>query len=220
MTGIISRLGSAISSHLHDVLDKAETPDSVISQLVRESTDNITRARTVAIEAVASEKRLANDIGKLTASVTTWAAAAKTAMENNDENAARIALENKIEADGTLQILKPQHEKALSNSETLKVRLKDLEQSLATLKAKKSAIHARQKGAEALRETENAANKMVSRNEINEEVSRVEDMVLDLEARNEAVSEIQSFTHPEINIDAQQKSDQLERELADLRKNT
>ncbi|MFK7996517.1 MAG: PspA/IM30 family protein [Granulosicoccus sp.] len=219
MTGIVSRFGSAISSHLHDMLDRAESPDAVISQLVRESTDNITRARTLAIDAVASEKRLANDIGKLEASVVSWTAAVREAMESQDEEAARIALGKKIEASNTLEMLKPQYEIASSNSQKLKIRLKNLEESLATLKSKKVAIQARQKGAEALAETDNAAIKMITSSDIDAEVSRVEDIVLDLEARNEAVSEIQSFSHPEIDIDAHHKSDQLERELAELRKN-
>lgn len=218
MASILSRLGTAISSGIHDALDKAETPDSVVNQLVRESTDNITRARTLAIEAVASEKRLAKDISALEESVATWNDAAKRSMENDDETAARTALDKKFEAENMLLILKPQHEKAASNSTELKIRLKNLEQSLATLKSKKAAIQARQKGAEALRETDNAANKLKSKNDIDEELSRVEDMVLDLEARNDAVAEIETFTRPEVSIDAQQKSDQIERELAALRK--
>lgn len=217
MTGILNRLGSAISASIHDALDKVETPDSVIKQLVRDSTDNITRARTLAIDAVASEKRLAGEISKLEASITALADDARSTFANGDESAARSALERKIEAEKLLLILKPQHEKALSNSEALKIRLKDLEKSLARLKSKKAAIIARQKGADALRESDNVASKLLSQSDLEGEELRVEDMVADLEARNAAISEIESFTQPQISRQAQQDADQLERELNALR---
>lgn len=62
MAGIFTRVSSAITAGIHDALDSAESPDSMIRQLVRESTDSITRVRTLAIEAVASEKQLGSEI--------------------------------------------------------------------------------------------------------------------------------------------------------------
>jgi phage shock protein A len=97
MAGLFTRVSSAISASIHDALDGVESPDSVIRQLIRESTDNITRARTLAIEAVASEKRLGNEIEQHELSMDKWATAAKSAMNEADEHGARHALSKKIE---------------------------------------------------------------------------------------------------------------------------
>ena len=218
MAGLFTRVSSAISASIHDALDGAESPDSVIRQLIRESTDNITRARTLAIEAVASEKRLGNEIEQHELSMDKWASAAKSAMSEANEDGARHALGKKIEYERLLEILTPQHTRAAANSESLKSRLKDLEQALVKLKSQKAGIVARQKGAEAIRKADEVARDLVSTRNVDDQLLRAEEMVADIEARNEAASEIDNISRPEPGLDAQQDADQLERELEHLRK--
>lgn len=217
MSGLFRRISSVLSAAAHDTLDSVESPDAKIRQLVRESSDNITRVRTLAIEAVASEKSLGTRLTSHRQQASEWNETARSAMEKGDEDQARLALARKIEQEKFLAALEPQHETALSNSANLKVRLKELESSLNDLKSKQAGLVARQKGAEAIEKSSKVARDMRSRSDIDENVSRAEELVADLEARNAATAEIDSATHPEFDLEAQRATDQLERELDTLR---
>lgn len=217
MAGLLKRISSAVSASVHDALDSAESPDSVIRQLIRESSDNVTRARTLTVEAVASEKRLGQEIEQSESAALKWKDAAKAAMATGDEDSARTALAKKIELENQVEALKPQHATALKNSDALKKRIVELEQSLADLKSKKAALVARQKGAEAIREADNVSRSIMSTTDINEKVLRAEELVADLEAQNAAEAEVNSVTNPEIDLNAKLSADQVERELNALR---
>jgi hypothetical protein len=86
------------------------------------------------------------------------------------------------------------------------------------LKSQKAGIVARQKGAEAIRKADEVTRDLVSTRNVDDQLLRAEEMVADIEARNEAASEIDSISRPGPGLDAQQDADQLERELEKLRK--
>lgn len=220
MAGLFKRVSNAVSSSIHELLDSGERPDAIARQLVRETTRKVARIRTLAIEAVASEKQLAKDIAAQTSLVDSSQLSASRAMIDGNEAAARAALAQKIGAKNLLDQLIPQQRTAAANSAALKERLVELEQSLAQLRSREKALAARQKGALAIEQAETLSHQLQHDSDIESRLQRAEDLVVEMETRNEAIADIAAATNAAQQADAQRQSGQLEAELEALRRSS
>lgn len=220
MANIFKRINNIISANLNYLIDQVEDPERMIKQVILEMENNINKAKQGVIDAIASEKQLAGELEYHRRCSEKWHGKAEDAVRAKNENLAREALARKKEhekiADDTELLWKA----ARNTSKNLKAQLIALENKLADARRKRGVLVARKRAAEARQSmnyiTQNHFKKGL---DAQNKFMRMEDKVLEIEARTEAMAQIND---PESELDMEilkiEADAEVESDLEALRK--
>ncbi len=191
MANIFKRINNVISANINNLVDKVEDPERMIIQIIREMESNINRAKEGVIDAVASEKQLAGELEYHRRYSEKWHAKAEAALREKNEDLARESLAIKKDNEkiaGEIEIL---WKAARDTSNSLKAQLRALENKLADARRKRSVLIARKRAAEARESMHNITrNNFQKDQDARNKFIRMEDRVVDIETRTQAISEI------------------------------
>jgi phage shock protein A len=190
MASMFKRISDVISANLNDLIDRVEDPERMIKQIIREMEENISKAKTGVIEAIASEKQLQKDLEQHRRQSAEWQKKAEEALLVNKEELARAALMRKKEHDNLIKALDPSWEAAKNTSERLKTQLHALEAKLEEARRKRSTLVARQRAAEARQHLDKTLANFQTGLDAQANFARMEDKVTEMEARAEAAAEV------------------------------
>jgi phage shock protein A len=190
MASMFKRISDVISANLNDLIDRVEDPERMIKQIIREMEENISKAKTGVIEAIASEKQLQKDLEQHRRQSAEWQKKAEEALLVNKEELARAALMRKKEHDNLIKALDPSWEAAKNTSERLKTQLHALEAKLEEARRKRSTLVARQRAAEARQHLDKTLANFQTGLDAQANFARMEDKVTEMEARAEAAAEL------------------------------
>lgn len=147
--GILDRISTIVKANVHDLLDKAENPEIMLDQYVRELTDGVNEAREELVNAMADDKRLAAKLEERKRRVREWEEKAEQAVRMGRDETARSALRAanayRQEADATATAWDEQKEKVAE----LQDGYEQIEKRLATIKSERDALLAKHKVTEA-----------------------------------------------------------------------
>lgn len=215
--GILNRITRVFQSNINDIIDKAEDPEKVLEQTIREMTDNVVKIRQATAQAIAAKKTLERQYENNATEAKLWQKRAQLAINQNNENLAREALANKsrnIENCNNLKI-------SLNNQDTQITQMTDnlriLEVKIAEAKTKKDMLKARVKAAEAQRQLQNVMSNVNSNSAFNA-FDRMENKVNEMEAMVNAIPELDAINNSKwSDLDNFDKNDLIESELAALK---
>lgn len=191
---IFRRMNDVINANINDLIDKVEDPERMIKQIIREMEDNIRQAKEGVIVAIASEKRLFRELEQNRTKCDEWQHKAEVAMMHNNEELARSALVQKKEYEKVISQIEPMWNSALNSSTQLKSQLKQLESKLQDAKRKKGSLIARQRAAQTQSYMQNTDSDFNSQLLAQDNFNRMEDKVLEMEARAQARSELDGLS--------------------------
>jgi len=147
--GILDRITTIVKANVHDLLDKAENPEIMLDQYVRELSDGVNETREELVNAMADEKRLAAKLEERKRRVREWEEKAEQAVRMGRDETARSALRAanayQQEAESTAAAWEEQKEKVAE----LQDGYEQIEKRLATIKTERDALLARHKATEA-----------------------------------------------------------------------
>jgi len=156
--GILDRITTIVKANVHDLLDKAENPEIMLDQYVRELSDGVNETREELVNAMADEKRLAAKLEERKRRVREWEEKAEQAVrEEKAEQAVRMGRDETArsalraanayqqEAESTAAAWEEQKEKVAE----LQDGYEQIEKRLATIKTERDALLARHKATEA-----------------------------------------------------------------------
>jgi len=146
--GIFARVSDILTANIQHLLDRAEDPDKMIKQAVREMEEGLRDVRASTAKAIAAEKRLQRELDENRQNIRAWQDRAKQAINSDRDDLAREALTRRREAEKLAARLKTQIEQAKETSETLRQTLGALETRLAEARRKRAALVARKDAAE------------------------------------------------------------------------
>jgi len=146
--GIFSRVSDIITANLNSLLDRAENPEAMLAQVIREMADGLTRARRYAAVAIAAERRLRRERDENRLQVGHWKARAGEALAAGREDLARRALARKQEHDAPAKSLDQQLADATQTAASARTALRALEGRLAEAQQKERALLARHRTAQ------------------------------------------------------------------------
>lgn len=214
---IFKRLSDIVSSNLNDLLDRAEDPAKMVTQILREMEEGLEAARRVTTQTVVDEKKLQKELDRNRALVGEWQRRAVQAVEAGRDDLAKKALARKMEIESVLGSLGSQHETAKATAEQMKGTLKALEARLAEAKRRQATLVARKKLADAKRTV--ATNMDRARREEGDlaafaRFDRMARKVEDTEAEAEARLEVAGET---LEVEELGASEQIEEELKKLK---
>ena len=126
---VFSRASDIIQSNLNAMLDKAENPQKLTRQLINEMEEAVTEARQLSATMISQKKALTRELNSLTQTMAKWQQKAGMALDQQRDDLARAALQQK-------QQLTPQHESLTSQLKQTEASINKLDEQIGQLKFK------------------------------------------------------------------------------------
>jgi phage shock protein A len=146
--GIVSRVSDIVAANLNALLDRAENPEALLSQVIREMEAGLARARRSTAVAIAAERRLGRERDDHRRETEHWKMRAKDALTNGREDLARRALARKLEHESVAGRLEELHAEAALTSRSARTTLQAFAARLAEARRKARVLAARHRTAE------------------------------------------------------------------------
>jgi phage shock protein A len=147
--GIFDRLATLLKSNINDLINRAEDPEKMLTQIVADMRDQLTKAKQQVAAAIADEKRLHDQAEAEVKQAADWEKRAMLAVQEGRDDLAKQALVRQQEHASHGQQLQATWEAHRSETEKLKNSLRDLNDKIEEAKRKKNLLLARQRRAEA-----------------------------------------------------------------------
>ena len=158
--------------------------------------ENINQSKEGIIDAIASEKELFRELETHRRQSEEWLKKAQVALETDREELARSALARKNEINNIINNLEPAWASAKATSDRLKRQLHQLEAKLEEAKLKRSTLLARQRATQARQQMHKTVDTFQKSLNTQTRFDRMEDKVAAMEARTEAIAELETESSP------------------------
>ena len=196
MAKVFRRIRQVLLADVNDLIDQVEDPERIIRQVIREMEENLRHAREGVLDAIAGEKQLARELESHRNQSEKWREKAASALKAGNEGLAREALIRKKEHDAICQDLTPALDAARKTSQNLKTRYREMEDRLSQTRRKRTTLAARQRSAEARLHLDATVICFEKGLQDTDTLARMEDKVIQIEARTDALEELTGAVDP------------------------
>lgn len=155
--GILSRFKDIISSNINAMLDKAEDPEKLIEQYLRELTGDLAEVKRETASVMADEAKAKRNLVANQEEVEKYTSMAKKALAAGDEESAKIFIKKKQSLEEVGESLQQMYDVAASNSAKMRQMHDKLVKDLQELQQRKAVIQAKIKIAKAQEKVNEAA---------------------------------------------------------------
>jgi phage shock protein A len=145
---VFSRISDVFTANLNALLDRAENPEVMLNQVVREMEDGLARARRYAAVAIAAESQLRRERDDNRDRTEQWKSRAREALAAGREELARQALARKQEHDALARNLEEEFAEAERVAQSARTALQILGSRLAEARRKQRVLIARHRTAQ------------------------------------------------------------------------
>ncbi|MBA3274594.1 MAG: PspA/IM30 family protein [Chloroflexia bacterium] len=193
---ILDRMSRLVRANINEMLDRAEDPEKMIDQIIRDMQTNMTDAKRQVASMIAQEKELEADLKESRDLSSEWGIKAKRAVDAGKDDLAREALRRKRDSDENLAVYEQQHEVQTQTVTKLKQQLSALESKYQTTLSQRDALIARQKRAVATKkvvsQSSAAVSSLGSGLDAGSELDRMEAKIRSTESEAAAYQELES----------------------------
>jgi phage shock protein A len=147
--GIMDRLSTLVRANINDLLDKAEDPEKMIDQILRDMETNIGQARQQVASMIAQEKELEADYAETSKLAVEWSAKAQRAVDAGKDDLAREALRRKRDNEQNAGVYQQQLTVQEQTVTKLKEQLRQLEAKYQSTMSQRDTMLARARRARA-----------------------------------------------------------------------
>lgn len=229
---ILGRITQLAKANINALLDRAEDPQKMLDQLIRDYTNSIADAESAVAQTIgnlrlaekdhAEDVAAAEDWGRKAQAASTKAdqlrAAGDTAGADKWDNLAKVAIGKQIQFEGEAKESAPMIASQTEVVEKLKAGLNQMKEKLSDLKVRRDQLVARQKSAQAQAQVTDAISS-INVLDPTSELSRFEDKVRRQEALAQGKTELAASSldaqFAELETDASQL--EVEARLAALK---
>lgn len=191
MAGFLKRVRRVTLGKISAFLDGVENPEEVFPQLMVEMREECRKAIDAEATAIAAMKRRRMEYDSTLEDVEKWANRARLAVGEGNDDLARTALEKQIATEKKLQGQKRALEGAKVAADRAREAREELHKKVEVLESKKDEILARARAAKQQERVQKVLAGMEdSGASILDAVARMEDKVVEAEARTGAYSDI------------------------------
>jgi len=216
---ILDRMSRLVRANINELLDRAEDPEKMIDQIIRDMQTNITDARRQVAAMIAQEKELDADLKESRELSDEWATKAKRAVDAGKDDLAREALRRKRDSDENLAVYEQQQQVQTQTVTKLKQQLSALESKYQNTLSQRDALVARQKRAVATKnivaQSSSAVSSLGSGLDAGGELDRMESKIRSTESEAAAYQELESesmdaqFRELDYDIDVERELEAL-----------
>ncbi|HMQ29128.1 MAG TPA: PspA/IM30 family protein [Chloroflexaceae bacterium] len=213
---ILGRIKDLVSANVNAMLDKAEDPEKMANEYLRQLTNELYEVRTSVAAAMADETRLEQRRIASFAEVTQWTTKAEAALRAGDEELAKAALSRKVQAQKLAEQYQAQEIAQEEQVNAMQDALVQLETRIAEVKAKKELIIAKKNRAQTQEALQRTATRMGQITAI-DKLDQLEERVDDQLARAEAMAKLEQGSL-ETRFQDLEKASEVDSELAELKR--
>ena len=212
--GILDRMSRLVRANVNDLIDRAEDPEKMIDQILRDMESNIVTARSQVAAMIAQEKELDADLRETRQLATEWEEKARRAVTAGKDDLAREALRRKRDNDENANVYQHQLEVQGETVEKLKHQLQLLESKYQQTMGQRDSLIARQRRAKASQQVAQFTSTL-SPLDASSELDRMERKIRSTEAQAAALSEMEStsldaqFRELDYDVDIEQELEAL-----------
>lgn len=196
--GIFKRMKQIVLADIHDVLDKVEDPISMVGQYLREMEEQLARAQKAFSDQLFLEKKYEMLVEETQAIIEKRVRQANLAVDRNQDEIAKLALQEKIVQEQKLASYKQQQETIQAQTANLSEKVKELKDKYEELKLKQQELIARANTAKAVKAIQTAIHSFSADNAMRG-FARMEDRILALEAEAKASQAFATHRQPSVN---------------------
>jgi phage shock protein A len=187
----IKRIVRVIRANLNNSISSGEDPEKILEQTVMEMQENLVRLRQGVAQAIATQKRTERQAAAAGSQMEEWYRRAQLALQQGNEPLARVALTKRQAYKETTKALSNQIEQQNDIVARLKKDMRSLELKIAEAKTKKDMYIARARSAEASYRLQEMLGGVSATSSLNA-FERMEEKVLQIEAKSEAIAQLSS----------------------------
>ncbi|MGL5083521.1 MAG: PspA/IM30 family protein [Microcoleaceae cyanobacterium] len=213
--GVLSRLWQVIRANLNSLVSQAEDPEKILEQVLMDMQEDLLQLRQAVAQAIATQKRTERQYVQARDTQEEWYRRAQLALQKGQEGLARDALTRRKSYLETSTATRLQLEQQTQIVDGLRRNMRQLEVKISEMKAKKDLYTARARSAKAAEKLNQALGNM-STNGVWTAFERMEDQVIQLEARSEASASLTS-TEIERQFAALEAGGDVDAELAAMK---
>lgn len=158
MAGIIKRFGDIMSANINALLDRAEDPEKMIDEYLRDIESDLGKVKAETAAVMAAETKAKRELDECTDGIAKMQRYAEKALMAGNDNDARQFLEKKAQLVKQQESLKQSYDLAAANAAKMREMHDKLAKDLENLQAKRDAVKAKV----AVAKTQEKMNKMGS----------------------------------------------------------
>lgn len=186
---ILDRISQLVRANVNDLIDRAEDPQKMLDQILRDMQSNITQARAQVASMIAQEKELEADLDQTKQLSAEWNDKATRAVTAGKDDLAREALRRKRDNDESSTLYAQQLDVQQQSVEKLKQQLRLLESKYQTTLSQRDTLVARQRRAQATQQVAQHVS-VLSPLDPSAELDRMERKIRSNEAQAAALTEL------------------------------
>lgn len=213
---LLDRVSTLIKANLNDLVEKAENPEKLLKQLLLDMQNQFMQVKTQVAIAIAHRHLLEKKQQENLDAQKDWVRKAELALQKNEEDLARQALERSLVFENAAANFAQQIEDQSHQVQLLRDALHRLEQKTAETKAKSELLMAQHRRARlAMRAGVSGTQEF----EHDAALDRVRSKVFEVEAAGQGELAV-GQNNLEQRLASLERSDRVERLLADLKQRT
>jgi phage shock protein A len=214
--GILDRMSQVLRANINDLLTRAEDPEKMLNQILRDMEDSLKQGQAQVAEQIAQEKMIQSDLDNAKKSADEWGKKAELAVSKGKDDLAREALHRQNDYTAQIDIHQKQLDVQHQAVQKLKADLDALESKYEDARRNKDMLIARAKRAAAQKQIAGAAAK-ISSVDYSSDLAHMERRIQEEEARVAAANEMQASSTDE-KFKELEADDSVEQRLAELKK--
>lgn len=187
--GIMDRLSRLLRANVNEALDRAEDPELMLDQMLRDMETNIAAARSQVASMIAQEKELEADLREVTELSGEWQSKAEAAVQAGKDDLAREALRRKKDNDESAGLYEQQLSSQKQTLARMKDQLQSLESKFQSTLSQRDTLIARQRRAKSSQQVAETVSTF-SPMDPTSDLDRIERKIRSQEARAEATIEM------------------------------
>ena len=148
--GLFKRVGDILSANVNDLVERFESPETMLRQAIREMDEAVARQMESTARAIADERIIDKELHRLREQAAARHHEARAAVGRGDDDAARRALSQRHEVEKLITVLEVQRTEVRTTSERLRheldamrIRRREAEHIWRTLIALNNSAQAR-----------------------------------------------------------------------------
>ncbi len=213
--GIFDRMNQILRANINDLLSRAEDPEKMLNQILRDMEDAIERGQAQVAEQIAQEKMMQADLQTAKRNEDEWGKKAELAVSKGMDDLAREALRRQKDYASQVELYQKQIDVQHEAVQKLKDDLAALENKYDDARRNKDMLIARAKRAAAQQQIATASTK-VAAVDYSSDLAHMERRIQEQEARVAASEELHQTSTDE-QFKKLGQDDEIEEKLAALK---
>jgi phage shock protein A len=211
----MERVSTLVRANLNDLIDRAEDPSKMIKQVILDMENQLLQVKTQVAISIADLHMLEKKAQESTERAAEWLRKAELAVQKDQDDLARAALERHKSAERTTESFEQQVEDQRAQVATLKSALGKLEQKLSEAHARSDMLLAQHRRARALGRASDAQIAIGDRSTVRT-FERMKEKVTVHEAASQAKADLVT-DGVDARFAALERDEEIDRMLAELK---